>query len=62
MSTDSSNQARFTQKEATAYNSGAAVPIGGAGAYLDGVTVIPEPASLTLIGLCALAVILRRLR
>ena len=48
----SSNQARFTQKEAAAFNSGALVPPGGAGAYLDNVTV-PEPGTAGMLFLAA---------
>lgn len=51
----SSNQARFTTREATTFNSGAAVPPGGAGAYL-----IPEPATLVLLGLGSLIAVRRR--
>jgi hypothetical protein len=58
----SSNQARFMTREATAFASGAAAPVGGAGAYLDGITTIPEPASFGLLGLSALAMVLRRQR
>ncbi|MCA9238129.1 MAG: PEP-CTERM sorting domain-containing protein [Planctomycetales bacterium] len=59
----SSNQARFTAKEATAFNSGASVPQGGAGAYLSGVTTgVPEPGSIALIGLAAAALVVRRRR
>ena len=57
----SSNQARFIQKEAMAFASGAAVGAGGAGAFLGNVPVVPEPASAVLIVLSGLAVgMLRR--
>jgi hypothetical protein len=51
----SSNQARFTTREATTFYSGAAVPPGGAGAYL-----IPEPATVILLGLGSLIAVRRR--
>ncbi len=58
----SGNQARFITKEATAFNSGAAVPAGGAGARLTNV-VVPEPASFGLAGIAlAAAALLRRRR
>lgn len=51
----SGNQARFTTREATTFYSGAAVPPGGAGAYL-----IPEPATVILLGLGSLIAVRRR--
>jgi hypothetical protein len=52
----SGNQARIMTKEAATFSSGAAVPPGGAGARLTGITTIPEPttAAIALLGLVGL--------
>ncbi len=56
----SGNQARFIQKEALTFNSGSAVPSGGAGAFLSNV-VVPEPTSLgLLITATLMSLLLRR--
>jgi hypothetical protein len=56
----SGNQARFMTKEAATFSSGAAVPSGGAGARLTGVTTIPEPAAAAAALIGAAAMLRRR--